>query len=103
LITDGRTDRRTHARTGVTLNAPLPFFEWRGHKKEKYLVFRFQGNKVQYDFNIELEDTLKQDQRALENHNMAAQKQSESINPTRSPVTVMTKTKFTKQKVVPFA
>ena len=28
LITDGRT----HARTGVTLNAPPPFFEWRGHK-----------------------------------------------------------------------
>jgi len=35
-IFDGRTDR-THAstdgRTGVTLNAPPPFFEWRGHKK----------------------------------------------------------------------
>ena len=29
LITNGRT----HARTGVTLNAPPPFFEWRGHKK----------------------------------------------------------------------
>jgi len=29
LITDGRTD----AQTGVTLNAPPPFFEWRGHKK----------------------------------------------------------------------
>jgi len=26
---------RTHARTGVTLNAPPPFFEWRGHKKLK--------------------------------------------------------------------
>jgi len=26
------TDRHTYARTGVTLNAPPPFFEWRGHK-----------------------------------------------------------------------
>jgi len=25
-------DGRTHARTGVTLNAPPPFFEWRDHK-----------------------------------------------------------------------
>jgi len=25
-------DGRTHAWTGVTLNAPPPFFEWRGHK-----------------------------------------------------------------------
>jgi len=33
LITDGWTDGRTHARTGVTLNAPPPFFECRGHKK----------------------------------------------------------------------
>jgi len=33
LITDGRTHGRTNARTGVTLNAPPPFFEWRGHKK----------------------------------------------------------------------
>jgi len=24
---------RTHARTGVTLNEPPPFFEWRGHNK----------------------------------------------------------------------
>ena len=32
LITDGRMDGRTHARTGVTLNAPPPFFEWRGIK-----------------------------------------------------------------------
>ena len=32
LITDGRT----HARTGVTLNAPPPFFQWRGHKN--YIV-----------------------------------------------------------------
>jgi len=24
---------RTHTRTGVTLNAPPPFFERRGHKK----------------------------------------------------------------------
>jgi len=32
LITDGRTHGRTHARTGVTLNAPPPFFEWRGQK-----------------------------------------------------------------------
>ena len=23
---------RTHAQTGVTLNAPPPYFEWRGHK-----------------------------------------------------------------------
>jgi len=30
--TDRRTDGRTHARTGVTLNGPPPFFEWRGHK-----------------------------------------------------------------------
>ena len=30
---NGRTDGRTHARTGVTLNASPPFFEWRGHKK----------------------------------------------------------------------
>ena len=29
---NGRTDELTHARTGVTLNAPPPFFEWRGHK-----------------------------------------------------------------------
>jgi len=29
--TDGRTDARTHARTEVTVNAPPPFFEWRGH------------------------------------------------------------------------
>jgi len=34
LITDGRTDSQTHAQTGVTLNAPPPFFEWRGHKKQ---------------------------------------------------------------------
>jgi len=33
LITDGRTHGRTHRQTGVTLNAPSPFFEWRGHKK----------------------------------------------------------------------
>ena len=32
LITDARTDARTHGRTGVTINAPPPFFEWRGHK-----------------------------------------------------------------------
>jgi len=25
-----------HARTGVTLNAPPPFFEWRGHKKKSH-------------------------------------------------------------------
>ena len=24
---------QTHTRTRVTLNAPPPFFEWRGHKK----------------------------------------------------------------------
>jgi len=37
---NGRTDARTNAQknartntlTGVTLNAPPPFFEWRGHK-----------------------------------------------------------------------
>ena len=28
-----KADARTHARTGVTLNAPPPFFEWGGHKK----------------------------------------------------------------------
>jgi len=27
----GRTDRGMHARKGVTLYAPPPFFEWRGH------------------------------------------------------------------------
>jgi len=32
LITDGRTDAGTHGQTEVTLNAPPPFFEWRGHK-----------------------------------------------------------------------
>jgi len=32
--TNGRTNARTHARTGVTLNAPPPFFEWRGHKHQ---------------------------------------------------------------------
>jgi len=42
--------------------------EVRKLKKEKDLVFRFQGNKVQYDFNAELEDTLKQAQWALENN-----------------------------------
>ena len=26
-------DGRTHARTRVTLNAPPPFFKWRGHNK----------------------------------------------------------------------
>jgi len=31
LITDERTDAHPHARTGVTLNAPPPFFEGRGH------------------------------------------------------------------------
>jgi len=31
--THGRTHAWTHARTGVTLNDPQPFFEWRGHKK----------------------------------------------------------------------
>ena len=36
LITDGRTD----ARTGVTLNAPPPFFEWRGHKNHGNAVRR---------------------------------------------------------------
>jgi len=50
-ISDGRTD----ARTGVTLNAPPPFFEWRGHNYKYntcsvymwelyliiYLAFRF--------------------------------------------------------------
>ena len=34
LITDGRTHGRTDARTGVTLYAPPPFFEWRGHKNQ---------------------------------------------------------------------
>jgi len=29
---NGRTDGQTHARAGVTLNAPPQFFEWRGHK-----------------------------------------------------------------------
>jgi len=29
---NGRTHGQTHAQTGVTLNAPPPFFEWRGHK-----------------------------------------------------------------------
>jgi len=32
LITEGRTDGRTDAQTGVTPNAPLPFFKWRGIK-----------------------------------------------------------------------
>ena len=32
--------------------------EVRKLKNEKDLVFRFQGNKVQYDFNTGLEDTL---------------------------------------------
>ena len=32
LITAGWPDGRTHERTGVTLNAPPPFFEWPGHK-----------------------------------------------------------------------
>jgi len=30
--TQVRTHGQTHARTGVTLIAPPPFFEWRGHK-----------------------------------------------------------------------
>jgi len=29
---------RTHAQTGVTLNAPPPFFEWLGHKKVTQLI-----------------------------------------------------------------
>ena len=33
-LTDARTNARTNARTGVTLNAPPPFFEWRGHTNE---------------------------------------------------------------------
>jgi len=37
--TNGRTGERTHARTGVKLNAPPPFFEWRGHKKSLLLFF----------------------------------------------------------------
>jgi len=35
-----KTDGRTHARTGVTLNALPPFFEWRGHKN-KFHNFTF--------------------------------------------------------------
>jgi len=31
---NGRTHGRTGGRTGVTLNAPPPFFEWRGHKND---------------------------------------------------------------------
>jgi len=30
---NGRTHGRMHAQTGVTINAPPPFFEWRRHKK----------------------------------------------------------------------
>ena len=37
-LLSGRTDGRMHARTGVTLNAPPPFFEWRGHKNDSYIV-----------------------------------------------------------------
>jgi len=32
---NGQTDSHKDAQTGVTLNAPPPFFEWRGHKKGK--------------------------------------------------------------------
>ena len=51
LITDGRThgrtDGRTHARTGVTLNAPPPFFEWRGHKKTFMCLICYKhGNTI---------------------------------------------------------
>ena len=40
--TDARTDERTDARTGVTLNAPPPFFEWRGHKN----AFNYQNLQI---------------------------------------------------------
>jgi len=36
---NGQTDGRTNARTGVTLNAPPPFFEWWGHNKLKTHCF----------------------------------------------------------------
>jgi len=35
---DTRTDGRTHAWIGVTLNAPPPFFEWRGHNKNIMVI-----------------------------------------------------------------
>jgi len=41
---NGRTDERTNARTGVTLNTPQPFFEWREHKNHdtcKYIHARY--------------------------------------------------------------
>ena len=38
-ISDGRTDG-THARTGVTRNAPPPFFEMRGHNRNVIQVQR---------------------------------------------------------------
>jgi len=33
---------RTHARTGVTLNVPPPFFEWRGHKNFINNIFYYK-------------------------------------------------------------
>ena len=43
MITDARTEEaRTDARTGVTLYAPPPFFEWRGHKN----ALRYWGTSV---------------------------------------------------------
>ena len=43
LITNGRTDACTDAQTGVTLNAPPPFFEW--HKIAKTLCITHIDDK----------------------------------------------------------
>jgi len=42
---NGRTDARTDSQTGVTLNAPPPFFEWRGHKNNNSMSHKLNPVK----------------------------------------------------------
>ena len=52
-------DGRMHARTGVTLNAPPPFFEWRGHKNlpnpYSEIVLRYNSLYNMWDNMIKFE------------------------------------------------
>jgi len=54
-----RTHARTHAQTGVTLNAPPPFFEWRGHKNlpnpYSEIVLRYNSLYNMWDNMIKFE------------------------------------------------
>jgi len=47
-LLSGRTNTRTNAQTGVTLNAPPPFFEWQGHKKVNTFYLTICSNNTQH-------------------------------------------------------